>query len=211
MDSTFIQQEVIDLLAAAAGVGAEVVRITELSMRGEIDFATSLKARVSLLAGLPTSVFDDVRSQITLSLGAETLVKVLHGFGDKVAIVSGGFEEVISPILRELGVDFIRANHLEVVAGQLTGRTMGPIIDRTAKAHALTEFAESLEIPLTQTVAVGDGANDLGMMALAGLSIAFNAKPIVQATASESIVDGDLVGVLHLMGFTDSQIAQYRL
>ena len=202
MDSTFIRQEVIDLLAAHAGVGEEVSAITERSMRGEMDFHQSLTARTSLLAGLPDTVFDDVRLEVTLSQGAEQLVKVLHSLGEKIAVVSGGFENVIAPILEGVGVDYFKANLLEIDAGFLTGRIIGPVIDREAKARYLQALARELEIPLSQTVAVGDGANDLGMMEIAGLSIAFNAKPIVVQAADVAITDGDLLGVLRIMGIT---------
>ena len=200
MDSTFIQQEVIDLLANHAGVGDAVAAITERSMRGELDFKASLKERVALLAGLPEEIFDQVRSEITLSIGAREMVASLHHHDHKVAIVSGGFNNVIAPLLEREGIDFFRANTLEVSQGKLTGRTIGAVIDREAKADYLRELAELLEIPLTATVAVGDGANDLGMMAVSGLSIAFNAKPIVQEQASASINNGDLFEVVRLMG-----------
>jgi len=200
MDSTFIQQEVIDLLANHAGVGDAVAAITERSMRGELDFKASLKERVALLAGLPEEIFDQVRSEITLSIGAREMVASLHDQDHKVAIVSGGFNNVIAPLLEREGIDFFRANTLEVSQGKLTGRTIGAVIDREAKADYLRELAELLEIPLTATVAVGDGANDLGMMAVSGLSIAFNAKPIVQEQASASINNGDLFEVVRLMG-----------
>ncbi len=203
MDSTFIQQEAIDLLAAHAGVGAEVAAITERSMRGDVDFSSSLAERVALLKGLPVEIFDQVRREITLSSGAHEMVDQLHAGGHKVAVVSGGFENIIHPIMRSVGVDFFRANHLESVDGFLTGRTIGAVIDRAAKAAFLQEIAEQLGIPLEQTVAVGDGANDIGMMEVAGLSIAFNAKPKVQAVAKFSINDGNLLQVLTLMGITD--------
>ena len=202
MDSTFIRQEVIDLLAAHAGVGEEVSAITERSMRGDMDFQQSLTARTALLAGLPETVFDDVRLEITLSQGAEQLVKVLRSLGEKIAVVSGGFENVIAPILEGVGVDYFKANLLEIDSGFLTGRIIGPVIDREAKARYLQALAHELEIPLSQTVAVGDGANDLGMMEIAGLSIAFNAKPIVVQAADVAITDGDLLGVLRFMGIT---------
>lgn len=200
MDSTFIQEEVIDLLAQHAGVGAEVSAITERSMRGELDFRQSLAARVALLAGLPESSIKTVREQLTLSKGAREMVEGLHALGHKVGIVSGGFENVIAPILQNVGVDFFKANHLEVESGKLTGRTLGEIVDREAKAAYLQELSSRFNIPLSLTVAVGDGANDLGMMALAGLSIAFNAKPIVKERADVAIDDGDLFRVLSLMG-----------
>lgn len=205
MDSTFIQQEVIDLLALHAGVGAEVAAITERSMRGEIDFAQSLGERVGLLAGLSTRAFDAVRKEISLSKGAKLMVETLHSLGHKVAVVSGGFENVIRPILENVSVDYFRANLLEVDNDVLTGSTVGPIIDRAAKASYLRELSDMLEIPLSHTVAVGDGANDLGMMEISGLSIAFNAKPIVKAAAKSAIDDGDLTGVLRLMGIDLNQ------
>lgn len=206
MDSTFIQEEVIDLLAAHAGVGGEVSAITERSMRGELDFQQSLVARTALLAGLPVSIFQEIRSEIHLSPGAARMVKVLHSLGDKVAVVSGGFENIIAPILEEVGVDHFKANLLEIKSGVLTGRISGAVIDRAAKAHFLQELAAHLRLPLSQTVAVGDGANDLGMMEVAGLSIAFNAKPIVAAAASVAITDGDLTSVLRIMGISEEQI-----
>ena len=202
MDSTFIQQEVIDLLALHAGVGTQVAAITERSMRGEIDFVQSLGERVALLTGLSAQVFEIVRNEISLSKGAQTMVDTLHDRGHKVAVISGGFENVIRPFLERANIDYFRANHLEVENEILTGRTVGPIIDRTAKANYLRELSDLLEIPLSRTVAVGDGANDLGMMEISGLSIAFNAKPIVKASAKANIDDGDLTGVLRLMGIS---------
>ena len=162
MDSTFIQQEVIDLLAAHAGVGEEVAAITERSMRGDVDFSASLAQRVALLKGLPVEIFDQVRREISLSRGAQEMVDQLHAAGHKVAVVSGGFENIIHPILRTAGVDYFRANHLESVDGVLTGRTTGALITSLGKAEFLKEIALQLGIPLSQTVAVGDGANDLG-------------------------------------------------
>lgn len=200
MDSTFIQQEVIDLLAIHAGVGFQVAAITDRSMRGEIDFQEALSLRVGLLAGLSSDVFAKVRDEISLSTGAEEMVSTLHERGHKVAIISGGFENVITPILEGARIDYFRANLLEVSGGVLTGNIVGRIIDRTAKADYLRELADLLKIPLSNTVAVGDGANDLGMMELAGLSIAFNAKPVVRAAADEVIADRDLTGVLRFMG-----------
>ncbi len=202
MDSTLIREEVIDLLAQHAGVGEQVVAITERTMRGEIDFSQSLKERVGLLAGLSTNVFDQVRNEISLSKGAQEMVDTLHAHGHKVAVVSGGFENVIRPILVSLEIDFFRANQLEVDKDVLTGKTLGPVIDRAAKASYLRELSELLAIPLSRTVAVGDGANDLGMMEISGLSVAFNAKPIVKAAALSAIDDGDLTGVLRLMGIS---------
>ena len=199
MDSTFIQQEVIDLLALHAGVGAQVNAITEKSMRGEIDFRASLTERVALLKGLHVSVIQEVRAEISLSVGALQMIDSLQAAGHKVGVISGGFENVIAPILESARVNYFRANTLEVENELLTGKTIGPIVDRVAKAEYLKELAAELTIPLERTVAIGDGANDLGMMEIAGLSIAFNAKPIVQAAAMASIIDGDLFHVIQIM------------
>lgn len=199
MDSTFIKEEVIDLLASHAGVGEQVAQVTERSMRGELGFIQSLTHRVALLAGLDANSLVAIRQEIHFSDGAVELVEVLHSKGHKVAVVSGGFINVIEPILKGAGVDFIRANTLEVQAGMLTGKVIGPVIDKFAKAEALKEYAKLLNIPLENTVAIGDGANDLEMMAIAGTSIAFNAKPIVQAAAQYSINDGDLLKVAELV------------
>jgi phosphoserine phosphatase len=196
MDSTFIRQEVIDLLAIHAGVGDRVAAITELSMRGEIDFRESLTRRVALLKGLSEGIFDQVRSEISLSEGAQELTDALHANGDYTAIISGGFLNVIEPILKNVGIDFYKANTLEVKDGFLTGRTIGEIIDRQAKADYLVELANKLNIPLEQTVAVGDGANDLGMLQIAGSGIAFCAKSVVKEQAEHSIESGDLREVL---------------
>ena len=206
MDSTFIQQEVIDLLAAHAGVGAQVVAITERTMRGELDFRASLTERVALLKGLHISVFEKIRSEISLSAGAKKMVDSLHAAGHTVAVISGGFENVITPILERAQVDHWRANILEVENELLTGKIIGPIVDREAKAEYLQELAAELSIPLSQTVAIGDGANDLGMMEIASLSIAFNAKPIVAAVAKATITNGDLFEVIQIMEkfFTNS-------
>ena len=183
VDSTLIMQEVIELLAAKAGVSDEVVNITQAAMRGELDFEHSLRARVALLKGLPESVLADVQSEITLTPGASILIRTLQGLGHAVSVVSGGFIDVIAPLISQLGIVYFRANKLEIVDGFLTGQVEGPIIDRAAKAQALREFAAMESVTLEQTVAIGDGANDLDMIALAGLGIAFNAKPAVKAAA----------------------------
>ena len=206
MDSTFIKNEVIDLLAKVAGVGEKVAEITERTMRGELDFAESLTERVALLKDLPVSAIEKVREEIDFSDGAERVVKILHAMGHKVAVVSGGFGNVIDPILQNIGVDFIQSNTLESDGNNLTGKTTGKFVDRKGKAEALKEFATELGIPLAQTVAVGDGANDLDMMAISGLSIAFNAKPMVQEAAKAAITNGDLTGILFLMGITQEEI-----
>lgn len=200
VDSTFIQQEAIELLAAKAGALEAVKQITDAAMRGELDFAQSLEARVKLLAGLPDTVFAEVRSEITLTDGAAELVTLLHEKGHCVALVSGGFTNILQPIVAELGIDFFRANTLEVVAGVLTGKVVGEIVDRAGKATALREFAQACQVQLNDTVAIGDGANDLDMMALAGVSIAFNAKPIVAAAADYEIKEPSLASVADLIG-----------
>ena len=206
MDSTFIQQEVIDLLAEDAGVGPEVKEITERAMRGELDFAQSLEARTALLSGLSEESVVKARSRITLTPGARTLVRTLHRLGHKVGIVSGGFTNVIEPLIVEMGLDFFRANTLEVVDGKLSGKLTGAIVDRAAKANFLIEFAASEGVPLSQTIAVGDGANDLDMLKAAGLGIAFNAKPSVKAEADTSLNTPYLDAILYLMGIPREEI-----
>jgi phosphoserine phosphatase len=203
MDSTLIVQEVIDLLAAKAGVAEEVSAITQKAMAGEMDFAQSLEARVSLLAGLNESMLSEVRSEITLTQGAEKLIQTLHLKGHKVGVVSGGFIDVIEPILKELKIDFYRANKLQILNGELTGKLEGEIIDRAAKLKALVEFAKNEGVQMSQTVAIGDGANDLDMIESAGLGVAFNAKPKVAAAAATTISGSDLSAVLLLMGLSN--------
>lgn len=208
VDSTLIQQEVIELLGARAGKGAEIVAITESAMRGELDFAESLRARVALLSGLPESVLTQVQSEITLTPGARTLIRTLHKLGHHVALVSGGFEPVIAPLMSELGIEHMRANNLEIVDGKLTGKLIGPIIDRAGKAQALREFAAMHSIDLEQTIAIGDGANDLDMITLAGMGIAFNAKPAVKAAADSSVSAPYLDSVLYLLGITREEVEE---
>jgi len=203
MDSTLIVQEVIDLLAAKAGVAEEVSAITQKAMAGEMDFAESLQARVSLLAGLNESMLSEVRNEITLTQGAEKLIQTLHLKGHKVGVVSGGFIDVIEPILKELKIDFYRANKLQILNGELTGKLESEIIDRAAKLRALVEFAKNEEVQMSQTVAIGDGANDLDMIESAGLGVAFNAKPKVAAAAATTISGTDLSAVLLLMGLSN--------
>jgi len=206
VDSTLIEQEVINLLAAKAGAGDRVKEITESAMRGEIDFEKSLTERVALLNGLPQSVIDDVRAEITLTPGARTLIRTLKRLGHTVAVVSGGFIEVIEPILIELGITLYRANSLEIHNGVLTGALVGPIIDRPAKAQALVDFASKEGVGLEQTIAIGDGANDLDMITAAGLGIAFNAKPAVRAAADSAVSQPYLDSVLYLMGITREDV-----
>ena len=208
VDSTLIQQEVIELLAAHAGVEAQVREITERAMRGELDFRQSLESRVALLAGLPETVIADVREQIVLTPGARTLVETLHKLGHNVAVVSGGFTAVIEPILKDLGITHYRANTLEVIEGKLTGKIVGEVIDRAAKATALRDFAKIVGVELEQTIAIGDGANDLDMIAIAGMGIAFNAKPAVKAAADSSVSAPYLDSVLYLLGISREDIEE---
>ena len=208
VDSTLIQQEVIELLGAKAGKAAEISAITDSAMRGELDFAESLRARVALLAGLPDSVLTQVQSEITLTPGARTLIRTLHKLGHHVALVSGGFEPVIAPLMSELGIEHMRANNLEIIDGKLTGNLIGPIIDRAGKAQALREFAAQHAIELEQTIAIGDGANDLDMITLAGMGIAFNAKPAVKAAADSSVSAPYLDSVLYLLGITREEVEE---
>ncbi|MEN9735301.1 MAG: hypothetical protein RL129_11 [Actinomycetota bacterium] len=206
MDSTLIREEVIDLLAEMAGQGEKVKAITERAMRGEIDFETSLRERVGALDGADSQIITKAAETITLTPGARTLIKTLHKLGHKVAVVSGGFIDVIEPLLKSLNIDFYRANKLEIIDGKLTGKLLGEIIDREAKASALIEFSKSEGVSLDQTIAIGDGANDLGMIEIAGLGIAFNAKPKVKAAADASINTPYLDSVLYLMGITREEI-----
>jgi phosphoserine phosphatase len=199
VDSTFIQQEAIELLAAKAGVLEEVSRITAAAMRGELDFAQSLVARVALLQGLSEDSFVQVQQEITVTDGAVDLVTLLHQKGHCVSLVSGGFTNILQPMVDEMKIDFYRANTLEVVEGKLTGKVLGAVVDRAAKADALREFATACGVDLSNTVAIGDGANDLDMMDIAGISIAFNAKPIVEAAADYAIKEPSLRTVAALI------------
>ncbi|MBC9935385.1 MULTISPECIES: phosphoserine phosphatase SerB [unclassified Leucobacter] len=197
-DSTTIQDEVIELLAESAGTRAEVAEVTERAMRGELDFAESLRERVATLAGTPDTVFAEAYGKVRKSAGIDALVAEVHARGGLVGVVSGGFHEVLDPLAADLGLDHWRANRLEVTDGRLTGRVSGPIVDAEAKAAALTEWASAANIPLSATVAIGDGANDLAMMAVAGLSVAYNAKPIVRERADVE-VENDLSLVIPLL------------
>lgn len=187
VDSTLIQQEVIELLAAYAGKREEVAAVTEAAMRGELDFAQSLHARVAVLAGLPVDVVRSVREEVRLSLGAAELVAAFKAAGHVVAVVSGGFNQILGPIAEELGLDYWIANELEIVDGALTGKVLGAVIDRAAKEKYLREWAAAEGIDLEHTIAVGDGANDLDMLGAAGIGVAFNAKPAVRAVADAAI------------------------
>ena len=202
MDSTLIEQEVINLLGQAAGKSSEIEAITDKAMAGDLDFKAALIERVSLLKGLDHNILSQVRDQITLTKGAKKLVDELHQQGHKVGVVSGGFIEVIEPILKSLEIDFYRANKLKIQDGVLTGEIDGPLIDSHAKRMALEEFADQEQVQLEQTVAIGDGANDLEMIKAAGLGIAFNAKPKVAAAADTTISNQDLSTVLLLMGIS---------
>ena len=190
-DSTTIQDEVIELLADAAGTRAAVAEVTERAMRGELDFAESLRERVATLVGTPESVFADTYARVRLSPGIRQLIESVHQRGGKVGVVSGGFHEVLDPLANDLGIDFWRANRLEVQDGVLTGKTVGPVIDARAKAQALAEWARETGIPMSATMTIGDGANDLEMMRISAISVGYNAKPIVREHATESI-EGDL-------------------
>jgi phosphoserine phosphatase len=205
-DSTLLQDEVIDLLAHECGRATDVSAITELAMAGEIDFAESLRRRVALLEGLPATVLDDVRARLRLTPGARTLLRTLRRLGYVPAVVSGGFVEVLGPLMAELGVDYLEANHLEIVDGALSGRLVGEIVDRAGKAGALRRFAEEVGVPLEQTVAVGDGANDIDMLSVAGLGIAFNAKPVVQDHADTALSVPYLDAVLYFLGISREEI-----
>ncbi|CAM5777791.1 phosphoserine phosphatase OS=Cellulomonas persica OX=76861 GN=CPE01_23590 PE=3 SV=1 [Cellulomonas persica] len=200
VDSTLITGEVIEMLAAHAGSLDLVTQITERAMRGEIEFATSLHERVATLAGLPVSVFDDVRTQLELSPGARELIADVQARGWAVGLVSGGFVELVGPLAASLGITLYRANALEVADGRLTGRVTGPVIDRAAKGVALRDYAAAVGADLAATVAIGDGANDLDMLATAGFGIAFNAKPVVAAQADATLT-GRLDAALDLPAF----------
>jgi len=200
VDSTLISGEAIDLLAEQAGCAEQVAKITAATMQGDTDFAASLTERVALLAGLPVSALEEVRQQIRLAPGARTLLRTLQHLGFRCGIVSGGFTQITGGLAAELGLDYAAANTLEVAGGKLTGRLTGPIIDRAGKAEALRQFAGRAGVPLSQTVAVGDGANDLDMIAAAGLGVAFNAKQVVRDAADASVTVPYLDAVLYLLG-----------
>lgn len=206
VDSTFIQDEVIDLLAAKAGVASEVSEITHRAMNGELDFEQSLRQRVSKLKGLKESQVHQILDEIKLTPGAATLCRTLNRLGFHIALVSGGFSQVVAPLAARMGVEHFRANELEIIDGIVTGNLVGPIIDRAAKAEALKEFAAQHEIPMSRTVAIGDGANDLDMLHAAALGIAFNAKPFVRDSAHASVNTPYLDTVLFVLGITRDQI-----
>lgn len=206
VDSTLIQGEVIEMIAARAGCEEQVAAVTAAAMRGELDFAEALGQRVALLAGLDAAVLDEVRAGVKLAPGARTLVRTLKRLDHRVGIVSGGFTQVTDALAADLGLDYAAANTLEVIDGRLTGRLVGPVVDRAGKAAALRRFAADAGVALSQTVAIGDGANDLDMLALAGLGVAFNAKPIVRQAADTSVSLPYLDSVLFLLGVTREEI-----
>ena len=202
VDSTLIEDEVIELLADAAGSREAVAEVTFRAMNGELDFAESLRERVATLAGLPETVFAEVAERVTVTRGVPEMIAGVHAAGGEVAVVSGGFHEIIDPLAERLGLDHWRANRLEVVDGRLTGAVIPPIIDAAAKAEALQEWADAAGIPIAQTLAVGDGANDLPMMALAGLSVGFDAKAPVRDVADVLLDTRDLAMLLPLIGLS---------
>ncbi len=206
VDSTLIRDEVVDLLAAHAGCAEQVAKLTRATMGGDLDFAASLRERVALLAGLDASVLGDVRRELRLAPGARTLIRTLKRLGYRCGIVSGGFTQITDGLIAELGIDYAAANTLEIAGGKLTGRLSGPIIDRAAKAQALRQFAAEAGVPLSQTVAVGDGANDLDMIAAAGLGVAFNAKPVVRDAADTSVSVPYLDAILYLLGISRDEV-----
>lgn len=206
VDSTLVQGEVIEMLAARAGCGDQVAAVTEAAMRGELDFAESLRGRVRLLAGLDAAALDDVRRELRLAPGARTFVRTLKRLDYRLAIVSGGFTQVTDALVADLGIDYSAANTLEVVAGRLTGGLVGPIVDRAGKAAALERFARQAGVPMTQTVAIGDGANDLDMLARAGLGIAFNARPVVRVAADAALNVPYLDAILFLLGISREEV-----
>ncbi|KAA6222653.1 phosphoserine phosphatase SerB [Streptomyces albofaciens JCM 4342] len=206
VDSTLIQDEVIELFARHAGCEEEVAAVTTAAMRGELDFEESLHARVALLKGLDASVVDLVRKEVRLTPGARTLVRTLKHLGYQVGVVSGGFTQVTDALQEELGLDFASANTLEIVDGKLTGKVTGEIVDRAGKARLLRRFAHEAGVPLAQTVAIGDGANDLDMLNAAGLGVAFNAKPLVRQAAHTAVNVPFLDTVLYLLGITREEV-----
>lgn len=208
VDSTVIQNEVIELLAAKAGKATEVKRITDAAMAGELDFEQSLRTRVQTLAGLSSDVLQQVYSEIEYTAGVHELCRVLRNLGVELALVSGGFTEIVEWIATDLGIKHFKANQLEIIDGKLTGLVSGSVVDRATKAQTLEILASNLQINLADCVAIGDGANDLDMIAMAGLGIAFNAKPIVQRAADVSINTPDLRAALFAMGLPISLLLQ---
>ncbi|EXE50609.1 phosphoserine phosphatase SerB [Acinetobacter sp. 766875] len=206
MDSTLIEQEVIDELAIEAGVGAQVAEITERAMQGELDFQQSFRARVALLKGLDAAVLPKIAERLTITEGAERLISTLKALGYKTAILSGGFQYFAEYLQGKLGIDEVHANILDVQDGVVTGEVKGVIVDGARKAELLRELANKLDISLEQAMAVGDGANDLPMLAIAGLGVAYRAKPLVRQNANQAISSVGLDGVLYLLGMHDKDL-----
>lgn len=206
VDSTLIQGEVIEMLASHAGCEAAVAEVTDRAMRGELDFAASLHERVAQLAGVPAAALDEVYSTLTYTPGARTMIRTLKRLGYRFALVSGGFTQIIDRIAGELGIDYFAANEFEIADGVLTGRVVGDVVDRAGKADALRRFAAEAGIHVKNTVAIGDGANDLDMLAAAGLGIAFNAKPLVRDQARTSVNVPYLDAIIYLMGITREEV-----
>ncbi|SFB14726.1 phosphoserine phosphatase [Amycolatopsis marina] len=206
VDSTLVQGEVIEMLGGHAGVEPEIRKITEAAMRGELNFTESLEQRVSLLEGLPEAMLDEVAESLELTPGARTTVRTLKRLGFRCGVVSGGFTRIIDRLVDDLGLDFAAANELEVVDGKLTGRVVGDVVDRAGKAVALRRFAADFGIPLAQCVAVGDGANDIDMLAAAGMGVAFNAKPALREVADTALSHPYLDAVLFVLGVTRAEV-----
>jgi phosphoserine phosphatase len=206
VDSTLIQGEVIEHLAAHSGHQAVVAEVTERAMRGELDFADSLRDRVALLAGIPASALDEVYDGLVLAPGARTLVRILRRLGYRFALVSGGFSQITDRLAEDLGIHYARANELEIVDGVLTGRIVGDVVDRAGKAVALRYFAEQVGVPVDSVVAIGDGANDLDMLEIAGLGIAYNAKALVQEAADTTVNVPYLDAILYLLGISREEV-----
>ncbi|MGZ5409115.1 MAG: phosphoserine phosphatase SerB [Aeromicrobium sp.] len=206
VDSTLIQGEVIEMIAARAGFEEQVAAVTASAMKGELDFGASLESRVAMLAGVDATALDEIYESLVYSPGARTMIRTLKRLGYKFALVSGGFTQIIERIADALGIDYYAANELEVIDGKLTGKILGPIVDRAGKADALRHFAEQAGIPVKNTVAIGDGANDLDMLAAAGLGIAFNAKPLVRDKAHTSLNVPYLDAIVYLLGITREEV-----
>ena len=206
VDSTLVQGEVIEMLAEHAGQGEEVARVTEQAMAGELDFEESLRSRVALLEGVDAAALDQVYDDLVLAPGARTMVRVLRRLGYRFALVSGGFSQITDRLADELGIHYSHANELEVADGRLTGRIVGDVVDRAGKATALRRFAEAVGVPLDAVIAIGDGANDLDMLAAAGLGIAYNAKQVVRDAADTSVNVPYLDAIMYLLGISREEI-----